>query len=123
MEKLLRLQHDLIFKHNVTIAEILSIPAAGGTLFSNFWTLLPFSRGSVHLGSADEIDKPVIDPRFFLADFDIAATTATGRLAQRFWNSDPVRGYVTGQLIPDPGVLPVNASDKQWATFLRENRE
>jgi choline dehydrogenase len=77
----------------------------------------------VHLGSIDEIDKPLIDPRFYLVDFDVVVMTAIGRLARKFWSSDPVRAFVTGQLMPDPEVLPPNATDSQWRGFLRDNRE
>jgi choline dehydrogenase len=65
---LLSIQHDLIFKKNVTMAEIL-VGSADILVMSNYWILLPFSRGSVHLGSVDEINTPVCDPRFFLVDF------------------------------------------------------
>lgn len=123
VSSLLCAQHDLIFKHNVPLSEILTIPTAGGALLSNFWPLLPFSRGSVHLG----VDrKPVIDPRFFMADFDMVVATATGRVAARFWHSEPVRERrgVGGQVIPDPEVYSLtDAGDGEWEAFLRGKRE
>jgi choline dehydrogenase len=33
---------------------------------SIFWPSLPFSRGHVHIGSADPLADPVITPRFFM---------------------------------------------------------
>jgi len=123
VERLLRVQHDLIFKKNVTAAELLTVVAPQGLLASNYWILLPFSRGSVHLGSVDQINEPLIDPRFFLADFDLSATVATGKLAQRFWLSKPVNNIVTGPLIPGPDVLPNDATDAQWEKYVRESGE
>ena len=119
IEKLLRIQHDLIFKHNVTAAELLTVIAPQGLLASNYWILLPFSRGSVHLGSADKINEPLIDPRFFLADFDMNVTVATGKLAQRFWLSEPMNSVVNGPLIPGPDILPNDATEVQWETYVR----
>jgi choline dehydrogenase len=123
IEKLLHIQHDLLFKQNVTAAEVLTVVAPQGLLASNYWILLPFSRGSVHLGSADKINEPLIDPRFFLANFDLNATVATGKLTQRFWLSEPMNNVVTGPLIPGPDVLPNDATDAQWETYVRESGE
>lgn len=50
LERILRLQHDLIFAKNVTVAEIICF-ARPGEFGSALWPLLPFSRGSVHLNS------------------------------------------------------------------------
>ncbi|KAL9108667.1 MAG: hypothetical protein Q9227_006613 [Pyrenula ochraceoflavens] len=117
--KLLQLQHDLLFKQNVTAAEILTVSAPGGLLASNYWILFPFSRGSVHLGAADRINEPVIDPRFFLADFDLSAQLATGKLAQSFWLRKPMSAFVGDPLNPGPDLLPNNATDAQWEAYLR----
>jgi choline dehydrogenase len=122
LEEQFRLQYDLIFKHNVTAAEVITISAPGGILASNYYAVLPFSRGSVHLGSLDQIDKPVIDPGIFSADFDITATTAIGKIAQKFWLSERLRLFVTGQLVPDATVLPESATDAQWLAHLQQSR-
>ncbi|GAB1316822.1 Glucose oxidase [Madurella fahalii] len=120
--KLLRIQHEILFKRNGTIGEVLTIVAPGGVLASQYWLLLPFSRGSAHLGSLDDIDEPVIDPRIFLADFDLAALTAVGRLAETFWRSDPmnVRASVVGPIPQGTTSLPNNATDAEWHAHLRD---
>ena len=117
VEKLLQTQHDLIFKRNATAAEILIVIAGGGILASNYWTLFPFSRGSVHLKSLDKTNEPLIDPRLFLADFDLTTLTAAGRFVEKFWYSEPMksRAGVTG-----PAGLPNNATDEEWHTLLRD---
>lgn len=121
--KLLQIQHDLIFKKGVTLAEIMCAgQGQGDSAFfgSPYWNLLPFARGSVHLKSADAIDEPVIDPRFFLADFDLEATVATGKLVRKFWTSELMGESVTGQLVPGADVLPEEAMDEQWEAFHRD---
>ena len=117
VEKLLQTQHDLIFKHNATAAEILIAIAGGGILASNYWTLFPLSRGSVHLKSVDNINEPLINPRIFLADFDLTTLTAAGRFVEKFWYSEPMksRAGVTG-----PTGLPNNATDAEWHALLRD---
>jgi choline dehydrogenase len=115
VEKLLRIQHDLIFKHNVTAAEILVSIYGDG--FSNYWTLFPFSRGSVHLKSLDNINEPLVDPRIFLADFDLSTLTATGRFTEKFWLSEPMK---TKASVTGPVGLPDNATDAQWHAHLRD---
>ena len=120
IKKLLYIQHDLLFNHNVTAAEVITVVATG-IFASNFWILMPFSRGSVHLGSADKIDEPLYDPRLFLADFDYTATVGIAKLAQKYWLSKPINDYVTGEFPMPPGSEPIpdDATDAQWETFLR----
>ncbi|RNJ57061.1 hypothetical protein D7B24_006453 [Verticillium nonalfalfae] len=120
IEKLFTIQHDLMFKKNATIAEILTIIAVG-LQFSDYWILFPFSRGSVHLSSKESIDKPLFDPRLMLADFDVQTTVAAGRLAKKFWQSEPVAASVGGQVLPDAATLPDDATDAQWETWARNN--
>lgn len=119
VEKLLSIQHDLIFKRNITAAEIITV-IAPGLLASNYWYLLPFSRGSVHLGSAEQINNPLIDPRYFLADFDLNATVITGKMAQKYWLSEPMNTFVAEPLIPGSDVLPNNATNSQWESFSQQ---
>jgi len=120
LEQRLRIQHDLLFNRNITAAETLTVVAPGGVLASNFWILLPFSRGSVHLGSVERINDPLIDSRLFLADFDLNATLAIGKLTQKFWLSEPMNAFVSDPVFPGPEELPNNATDRQWEAYARE---
>ncbi|KAL6854452.1 GMC oxidoreductase [Trichoderma novae-zelandiae] len=116
LESLLRVQHDLIFKKGVTIAEILS-SASGTTAISAYWDTLPFSRGSVHLSAADDINTPAINPRFLSIDFDLAVQVAIGRLATKFWTTPPISAIIKARVQPNPTVLPGNATYAQWEGF------
>ncbi|KAI1107184.1 putative GMC oxidoreductase [Jackrogersella minutella] len=116
LEKIFRIQHDLIFKENITIAETLT-SGSGNILISAFWTLLPFSRGSVHIKSAEDTDDPAIDPEYFLIDFDTIVQTGIGRLSQELWYTNPMNDYVVSCLVPGDEALPRNATDAQWTTF------
>ncbi|KAL2256145.1 hypothetical protein VTK26DRAFT_2116 [Humicola hyalothermophila] len=125
LEKLLRIQHNLIFERNVTVGEILTVTGIPGdaSLASNYWILHPFSRGNVHLRSLDDINDPAIDLRIFLADFDVSVLTAVGRFAKKFWFTEPVKTQagVTGPpVVSGITPLPNNATDAQWDAHLRE---
>lgn len=120
LEQRLRIQHNLLFKGNITAAETLTVVAPGGVLASNFWILFPFSRGSVHLQSVEKLDEPLIDSRLFLADFDRNATIAIGKLTQKFWLSEPMNTFVVGPAVPGRSELPYNATNAQWMTYARD---
>ncbi|KAK8022749.1 hypothetical protein PG993_013516 [Apiospora rasikravindrae] len=116
LERIFRVQHDLIFVKNVTVAEIICF-ARPGQFGSAWWPLLPFSRGSVHLGRRSR--DPVIDPQYLLADFDKTIAIAAGRAAQRFWRTAPMAESVGANTVPGPEALPdLNATDAQWGSYL-----
>ncbi|KAK4245571.1 glucose oxidase [Corynascus novoguineensis] len=121
IEKVLQIQHDLLFKYNATAAEILVVIAPGNILASNYWALFPFSRGSVHLGLRSKLDEPVVDPRIFLADFDASTMVAAARVVEKFWSSEPMKtqASVTGPVVSGDFDLPGNATDAQWHAYLR----
>jgi choline dehydrogenase len=122
VEKLFRIQHDLIFKQNVTLGETLTA-ISEGVFVSAMWLLLPFSWGSVHLTSVDNINAPAIDPKYFLIDFDLDVQIGLGRLSQKLWHTAPVSSFITGGLSPTDDVLPLNATDEQWTSYISDSRQ
>ncbi|KAI0603127.1 glucose oxidase [Biscogniauxia sp. FL1348] len=118
VEKLFRIQHDLIFNRNVTIAESL-VFVAPEYLALAFWFLMPFSWGSVHLTMTEAVEAPKIDPKYFLIDFDLDVQTRLGRLSQEFRYTEPISSMITDSISPNEVILPQNASDAQWRSFLQ----
>ncbi|KUI56210.1 Glucose oxidase [Cytospora mali] len=116
LEQIFRVQHDLLFSKNVTISETIT-DYHSGNLLSVWWCLIPFSRGSVHLGSTQLIDEPVIDPRYFLADIDMTSQIAIGKQAQKFWKTNPMEAHVVANLTADP------TSDEEWAEYISDTFE
>ncbi|KAL7928715.1 GMC oxidoreductase [Trichoderma chlorosporum] len=114
VEDLLQVQYDLIFEKDVTIAEILST-ASGTGAFSGYWSTLPFSRGSVHISSADDINTPAINPRFLSIDFDMIVQIAIGRLSAKFWNTPPMS--TSTETDAQGGTPSPNATWDQWKNF------
>ncbi|KAI1738091.1 hypothetical protein F4680DRAFT_459964 [Xylaria scruposa] len=122
VETVLRVQHDLVFGESATtLAEFLVQAMGDGTLVSQFWTLFPFSRGSVHLASADlsKINEFVLDPRFNLVDFDITAQILAAKLAARLGKTGALSSLTAGRIQPSLDVLPENATNAQWAEFIK----
>ncbi|OAA53697.1 GMC oxidoreductase [Cordyceps fumosorosea ARSEF 2679] len=113
IETLMTLQHDLIFRQNATIVEVVQA-AQAGALSGAAWNLLPFSRGSVHVSA----NGPAIDPRFLAVDYDLESTVAIGKVVRAFYNSSRIRPHVTGYLNPSAEQLPENASEEDWRRFV-----
>ena len=122
LESLLRIQYDLVFNKKISTAEILTT-ASSQQLLSPFWGLLPFSRGSVHISSADPTVFPTIDPKFGLLDIDVKVQIAIARLIRDFWDTEPVKALGPIETIPGFDVVPRNATDKEWINWLSSSCE
>lgn len=122
----LRVQHDLVFgKGLTTLAEYSAQAVGDGTLNLQFWSLYPFSRGSVHLASSNVsmIDEPRIDPRFNLVDFDVETQIQIGKLARKLRKTDALSSIAAGRILPSLDVLPENATEAQWRDFTKTSCE
>lgn len=120
VEKRFRVQHSLIFERNATIAELFPT-SVGDQILAQFWTSMPFSWGSIHLGAADETDEPVIDPGLLTIDFDRDMLASVGRLSQKAYSTAPLTELVASNISPGYDALPLDASDDQWAGFVTGN--
>ncbi|GAB1314581.1 Glucose oxidase [Madurella fahalii] len=120
VERRFRVQHSLIFEKNITIAEL--FPTSAGTqILAQFWTSMPFSWGSIHLGAADKTDEPLIDSKLLTIDFDRDMVAGVGRLSQRAYSTAPLTELVATNISPGYDVLPLDATDEQWAAFVTGN--
>lgn len=82
-----------------------------------FSLLLPDSRGSVTLRSADPVDAPRIALNLLHAERDMARLIKGVKLARTVMGSMPVVGLLTGECLPGPNVQ----SDEAIADFIRES--
>ena len=121
IEKRFKIQHDLIFNKNVTVAELFPTNTGDGHLLEQYWTSMPFSWGRVHLESRDDINKPAITPNIMATEFDVEMLTAVGRLSQKGYSTPPLSDLIADNVSPGYSKLPLDASDGQWATYLKEN--
>lgn len=113
-----RIQHGIIFEKSIPSVELLTT-ASGNNLVSAFWTLLPFSRGSVHIASSNPQTYPSINPNYFMVPWDMTLQTQIAKLAARFWDTQPIRKLVGKRVTPSLVAVPHNATDSQWGRWLK----
>ncbi|KAK2811191.1 hypothetical protein FQN50_002288 [Emmonsiellopsis sp. PD_5] len=107
LEYLFEIQHDLIFNKNVSSFETLNTASAESAI-SVFWGLLPFSRGSVHIGSSDPLEHPLINPNFYLIDWDIITMVEMCKHTRKYWSTEPASRSVVSEVTPaTPNTHPV----------------
>lgn len=121
-KQLLKHQVDLIFdpKSTVPLAEILWFPV-GNNIVAQFWNLLPLSRGSIHITTADPLMPPSIDPKLFQLHIDTFVLAAISIHVRDFFTTAPLSGHVTSELSPGFEAVPRNASwrDPSWETWMK----
>lgn len=117
LQRLFRLQYNIIFNNPTPIAEILVAPS-GSKFITEYWALLPFARGNVHIGSANPLDRPVINPNYMMLEWDMQEQIASGKFVRKLYETAPFTNWTTGEAAPGYSTLPVNATDDQWAQWI-----
>jgi hypothetical protein len=126
LEYLFKVQADLL--QTVPNAETifstghsLGVPPSG-LLASAFWLLMPFSRGSVHISSADPLAYPIINPNYFVVGYDLQTQVAIAKWTRRFWMTDSM-SCLAAEISPGYEVLPANATDEQYVEWIKTSCE
>jgi choline dehydrogenase-like flavoprotein len=121
-ETLLRQHLDLVFTSTSTVplAEILWVPT-GNVVVAQFWNLLPFSTGGVHINSSHPLSAPRIDPAFLQLDADARVLAATAVRIRELFATPPLAQHVSTEVTPGYGVVPQNATagDGKWEEWIR----
>lgn len=121
---LFQIQYDLL-ESGVPDAETLAGTTvqfgqgSSGYLGAAFWLLMPFSRGNVHIASADPLTYPAINPNYFLVDFDLEVQVAIAKWTRKFWTSEPVGSIVTE--VSPGATVPQNATDDEWGAYVKNS--
>ncbi|KAJ6153723.1 hypothetical protein N7470_006682 [Penicillium chermesinum] len=113
----LKFQHELIYKSQVPFAEIVMLPISN-SFSSEYWTLLPFSRGSIHITSADASVPAEIDPRYFMFDSDLSAQVAVAKFIRKAFGTTPLNTIVGLEFAPGLKTIPSNATDATWQGWI-----
>jgi choline dehydrogenase-like flavoprotein len=119
---LFQIQHNLIFNSSIPIAEILVEPSSTQINFE-YWGLLPFARGSVHISSNQSAVPPTINPNYFMLDWDLFEQIGTAKFIRRFINTDPFRELVGSEVKPGIQTIPPNATDDAWRAWIVDSCE
>lgn len=118
-EMFFRSQYDLIFKNKLPISEIIVNPSSTGPIVIEYWGLLPFSRGSIHINSANASAPASINPNYFMLDYDIRQQIASAKMARKFANTAPYSSVIAGETAPGLSAVPEDASDADWEKWLK----
>ncbi|KAH6671802.1 glucose oxidase [Halenospora varia] len=113
-----KLQFDLIFVENITIAEILVSPSAD-QFDVEYWSLLPFSRGSIHLSSANASAPAAINPNYFMLPWDAQVQGRLAKYIREIMATSPLAEQIIAETSPGFSVVPKNATDAEWAGWVK----
>lgn len=112
-----QIQYDLIFKSQVPYAEIVFVPI-GKSFSSEYWPLLPFSRGSIHIKSADPTQPPAINPNYFMFRQDLDVQVDVARYIRNAFSTAPLSDLVGEESAPGSHAVPGNASYSGWRDWV-----
>lgn len=123
IEKSLNVQYDAIFTHKVPAVEMFSDQNQGatGNVILEFWPLIPFNRGNVHLSGPDPLNNslPTIDPNWGMFDYDWRLYIDSARYVRQLFRTSPLKDIVADESRPGRGSVPDDATDEQWKTFFK----
>ncbi|RAK95972.1 GMC family oxidoreductase [Aspergillus ibericus CBS 121593] len=118
LEALFQQQYDLIFKSQIPIAEILYYPGGTDSLSAQYWALLPFARGNIHISSADPTVYPTINPNYYKFDWDLDSQIEVSKYIRKTFQSAPLSSIVTEETTPGFSEVPADASEEEWTEWL-----
>ncbi|CAI7667780.1 unnamed protein product [Penicillium pancosmium] len=113
-------QWDLIFRSKVPFAEIVFLPIAH-TFSVEYWPLLPFSRGSIHIKSADASEPAAINPNYFMFEQDLTTQSDVAWYIRKVFGTLPLADLVGDERSPGLEHVPENASDSTWNSWVKAN--
>ena len=114
---LFQTQYDIIFNNPTPIAEVLVTPK-GADFYSEYWGLMPFARGNVHIASTDPLAQPVINPNYMMLEFDMQQQVGSARFLRTIYKTAPMSKETTGESSPGYTTVPADATDAQWASWI-----
>ncbi|CAG8191009.1 unnamed protein product [Penicillium olsonii] len=114
----LQMQYDLIFESHVPFAEIVLLPI-GHSFSSEYWQLLPFSRGRIHIQSSDASQPPAINPSYFMFQPDLKAQVDVAQFIRKAFSTAPLNRLVGEEFAPGVEHVPEDAPDAVWESWVK----
>ncbi|KAF3803788.1 Glucose oxidase [Colletotrichum gloeosporioides] len=119
LDKFFDIQYDLIFTDKVPLAEILITPA-GSSFSTEYWALLPFARGNIHVTGANS-STAKINPNYFMMDWDMTEQIGTAKFIRQLYKTAPLSQYFASETKPGLATIAEDASDDVWSKWILEN--
>ncbi|KAJ8109790.1 hypothetical protein OPT61_g7202 [Boeremia exigua] len=123
-KRLLQHQLELVFdpKSTVPLAEILWVPV-GNAIAAQYWNLLPFSKGDIHINSTNPLSQPTINPNFFQLPIDTIVQAAIAVRIRELFATPPLSENIMEEVVPGFTVVPKNATyadaDGAWQKWVK----
>lgn len=117
------MQYDVLVKDRVPAAELIFY-TSGSTLQSQYWTLLPFSRGSVHRTSASASPPSAaaaIDPQYFTFTLDVDSQALIGEFNHPVFHAHPLSKLTGVERSPRPPTTSASQSSDWTKKNFRPN--
>lgn len=105
---------------HIPVAEILVEPS-GATFDTEYWGSVPFSRGNVHISSADPTATAAIDPKYFMLEFDLHAQVQAARFIRQLLKTEPLAAMAGTETSPGLSTVPAEADDQGWSSSIKDN--
>ena len=113
-------QVDQIMNHNVAYSELFL--DTSGSINFDVWTLIPFSRGYIHIDNADPYLRKVDNnPQYFTNELDTLAQAAATKLARDLSSDGEMGNYWAAELVPGIDKVPEQAGLDEWTTYVKGN--
>lgn len=113
-------QVDHIKNHNVAYSELFL--DTYGSINFDVWTLLPFSRGYIHIQNADPYLRKVDNnPQYFTNELDTLAQAAATKLARHLSRAGNMSVYCANETVPGFKKVPEEAGLDKWKPYVKDN--
>lgn len=110
------MQYDLVFgSHEVPYSEIL-IYISAGTWGAQYWGLLPFSRGSIHIGQ-NSTAGALINPNYFMLDYDLELQVQTAKFIREVMATAPFAAVAGTEATPGFDAVAEDAGAATWRAW------
>ncbi|GKT94458.1 glucose oxidase [Colletotrichum tofieldiae] len=113
------MQWSLVFESQIPVAEVL-VNAAEGTWSSEYWGLLPFARGSIHIGESST-SNAVINPNYFLLDWDLLEQVQIAKFIRKLYGTAPFSTFAGAETRPGVDVVAEDAGIEGWESYIKGN--
>ncbi|EKM52833.1 uncharacterized protein PHACADRAFT_186890 [Phanerochaete carnosa HHB-10118-sp] len=77
----------------------------------------PFTRGTIHIQSADPMAWPAIDPHYYEEDIDLDIMVDAAKFIRKVTHTEPFKSLVVEEQLPGPDVN----TDEEMYAYVRKN--
>ncbi|CAD6445393.1 a12f9cb7-2538-4477-b6d6-3ba176fb9b86 [Sclerotinia trifoliorum] len=111
---------DWLIKDNIAYSELFM--DTEGAINFDLWTLIPFTRGFVHILHKDPYLRHVMtNPRYFGNELDILGQAAASKLARDLSDAGSMARFYEKEAIPGATKLKPDANLHEWVSYVKQN--